>query len=643
MSHLSSGEWHKRVPRDYLANLKFRRKLLDLCRHDREAQAAVIYACKNDFLAFTNLFILQFNPLSKTEIDRMGPFITWPYQEKILMMEPPVGKGILWCYEKDRTVVVEKSRDMGASWLFLIFQVWLCLFHDSVQALNISKSADAVDSKSKNSLFQKIRFILKHLPDWLKGQVEDTKLHFGSSRTSSEITGEASTGRAGTGGRATVIFIDEFSKIKEDTQVRTGTASVADCRFFNGTHEGVQTEFYNLTEAAKTGEVVKIQMHWTRHPRKNRQMYSWEAEMGRPRYWKYDEEYDELVETRNPVNPFPEDYPWNRTTAPAGGPHPGIRSVWYDTKSVEIGGPREVAMELDINPTGAASQFYDPLTIRRLRLAVREPMWTGDIIYDSDTAKPRKLDPHQSGPLSLWLAPGLTAAGHLCHVTPSKYVIGADLGTGSGATPSCLSIFDCVRGHKVGSYVEFWKDAKQMAWIAVALGYLFHDSSGEGARLAWETPGPGLAFGTEVLNEINYRRIHWKEEIFKDGLYPTDTPGWCATSGTKRSLHMEYRAALQADEFVNFDDLALEETLSYVYAGGSIEHSSAKKNRDAAAEGVNHGDRVVADALAWMMAKKEAGRVVDEEAVITYAVPNSIQGRREYREEQLRLTSHGWD
>ncbi len=145
MSQISPGEWHKEVPRDYFENLAFRLNLLELCRHDREAQQAVWYACSQDFLFFVNVFIYQYNPLVKGE-KSVGPFIMWDFQDQVFFREPPVGKGIFWCYEHDKTCVVEKSRDMGASWLFLIFQVWLCIFHSHVQSFNISRSEKAVDS-----------------------------------------------------------------------------------------------------------------------------------------------------------------------------------------------------------------------------------------------------------------------------------------------------------------------------------------------------------------------------------------------------------------------------------------------------------------------------------------------------------------
>lgn len=642
MSQLSSGEWHKKVPRDYLKNLKYRKKLLELCRHDREAQRAVIYACERDLLFYINSFVIQYNPLVKGD-QSVGPFTTWEFQEKVLMMEPPVGKGILWCYANDRTAVIEKSRDMGASWLFLIVEDWLCLFHNHIQALNISRSRDAVDSSSRNSLFSKLRFMHEHLPDWLKGEIEEPKLYFGYDRSGSEISGEASTGRSGTGGRASVIFIDEFSEIEEDVKVRQNTASIADCRFFNGTHLGVGTEFYNLTQSP---EIVQIQMHWTRHPRKNTHLYSFDVEAGRVRYWDYDPVFDQLNETKIPSKPFPEDYPFDRSGHPNGGPHPGIRSVWYDKKAAEIGTSRQVAMELDINPTGSSSQFYDAMTIRRLTEQCRDPVFVGELDFDPQLAEPEQFLLQDNGHLKLWIEPSSpNASGKLNFIPPSDYIIAGDLGYGNGATPTCFSIFDARKGMKVGMYVNAWKDPKQMAPFCVALCRIFKNRADEPAFLAWETPGPGLSFGQSVVEDFQFRNIYWNVvNAWDDRTVQkvSSKPGWLANKDNKVKLHTNYLQALKTGDFVNWDKQSLNETLSYVHYKGAIEHPKAQKNEDASAEGSNHGDRVVADALAWLMAQRFASQWEAEKPKEPPILPNSMLGRRVLNARIARETANIW-
>jgi hypothetical protein len=588
-------------------------------------RVAAIEICRRDFLFFVNVFVWQYNPLVKG-VKSVGPFCTWPFQEKAFMGD----KGVFWCYEHSRTALVEKSRDMGASWMFQIFEVWLALFHDNFQLLNISRSAEAVDSASKNSLFAKVRFILEHIPDWLRGETNDVKFNFEFERTGSEITGVASTGVSGTGGRASIVFVDEFSVIKEDSHVRQNTASIADCRFFNGTHFGVGGEFYNMTISP---EIIKIRMHWIQHPKKNTHLYSWDKDFGRPRYWIYDPVADDVIETKQPVNPFPADYPFDQTCNPTGGPYPGIRSVWYDKKAAEIGTIRQVAMELDINPTGSSSQFYEPMTIKTLMGKASPPLWTGQLDFDEQRVIPNELR-HGEGPqypLSFWFNPGLDIQGKLCHVTPSVYVIGGDVSNGQGASPSCLTIFDTVRGLKVGKFLDTRTDPKQFARYAVSLCRLFKDAVGNPAYLIWEANGPGITFGQEVIKEIGYTRIFWKRREFEDEQRESQTPGWYSTPTHRLDLHNQYQFALKSGQFTNPDRSALEECLAYVHAGGSVEHPRAKRASDAAAEGVNHGDQVVADAVTWYLARQYTKLAEEEKKVEqNLPIPNSIAGRIAY-------------
>jgi hypothetical protein len=289
-------------------------------------------------------------------------------------------------------------------------------------------------------------------------------------------------------------------------------------------------------------------------------------------------------------------------------------------------------MELDINPTGSSSQFYEALVIKRLIANCKIESWRGDLDFDADTFKPYQFVPKDDGPLKLWIDPSCRdQTGRLNSVHPSSYIIAADLGTGNGATPSCLCILDAITGRKVGTYTHSWKDPKQMAHLAVSLCRAFKDHDGENAFLAWECPGPGVIFGDEVLKECLYRNIYWKTETFADVERESDTPGWFATTSSKLMLHNAYQTALKTGAFVNYDKDALLETLSYVHGpGGTIEHPKAKKNSDAAAAGPNHGDHVVADALASLMMKKRSAPMNAVQKPVVLAIPKSIAGRREY-------------
>lgn len=577
----STTEHFKRIPKDWRKNLEFRVKLLRLCDDNPDYQAAAMHLCREDFFFFLNAFIWQVNPLKPGH--EFGPFIAWKCQVKWMKETMRTVLG-----DKREDMLWEKSREMGATWLALILAVWLCLFHKNKRVLLISHSEQAVyKAGDDGTLFAKLEFILDHLPGWMTAGIVRRKLSFKFPGRSG-ISGTATTERSGVGDRASLVVLDEFSKHEEGAQIWGSTADVGP-RLVIGTHYGVAGCYYELSQkAGKTSVLRKIVMHWTEHEEKKKGLYKVSA---KGEFQPFDLQYDYGPDFRPVLD-----------GSPTGGPFPGVRSPWYDAECLRRDNDRDVAMHLDINPQGAVAQFYNAMVIRRLKGDCRAPDWRGDLVYGLESADPSELRPDTSGPLKLWIRPGMVS-GKLLRVPAGRYTLGADISTGMGATPSCLSIFNTDLGLKVGQYTDRWKDPKQFAYLAVAICRMFTDPDGDPAWIAWETPGAGLMFGHEVLKVIGFRNIYWKSEQFSKFEEVSDKPGWVAQPKSKLKLHDDYKDALGKGYFVNLDEDALDECLSYVHTDGSVEFPK-KGIDDPAGEGQNHGDHVVADALAYLMATR---------------------------------------
>ena len=601
---LQQGEWYKLVPKELNANVRFRLALLEECARDLEFRQGVMEICKRDIIFFINVFVWQFNPKKKGEEANLAtaPFITWECQDDILLDRPETtGRlGILWCDENDRTAVVQKSREMGASWLFLIFQVWLCLFHDGSQSLNISRNEKMVDSKSPDSLFWKIRFLHSWLPGWMKGELVEEKMHFEYPTTGSFITGEPSTGAAGVGGRAGRAFIDEFPRIKEDTAVRQGTASTAEARFFNGTHLGTGTEFFKLT---MTPEIVQIFLDWSQHPEKCKGAYRWNAA-------------ENKVEILDPDYEYPEDYKFDTTGKPVGGPHPGLRSPWYDKKCSDIGSDAGVAQELDINPTGSSGLFFSDVLINNLVLRfARKAIWCGHIkqIPNSDPLDFEIVEDREepeSAPFKLWVLPD-----YQNRFPVAVYKFGCDLSYGTGRTNSCITILNSDTGERVGEYVSPNIYPEDMAKMVAWLGRLMVNHAGSEAEIIWEQQGPGRRFGLELM-KVGYKRIFYNDNSM--GLFDLSdkaNPGWNAETKAKILVLDHYHSALRNGEFLNRCEIALKELLRFQWdpTGKKVYHTGSVNKDDPSGAGENHGDRGMADALAWWLSKDYTRKVKEEE------------------------------
>lgn len=611
---LSTSSWHERVPKDLKANLLFRQSLLTECDRSRSSRAAFLQACSEDLLLYVNACVWQFNPKKKGG-GEVAPFISWDYQDKWF-------RKALWCYENDRDLWCEKSREMGVSWMALILMDWLCRFHRWQKCLVISRNADAVDDRADpDSLFWKLDHIQRFMPAWM-GEVDRSKMLIRYPATNSIIAGEASTGAAGVGGRAGLALIDEFPRIREDREVLQGTASTTDTRIFVGTHLGSGTAFYDMLYESRL-PVEREVIHWTQHPDKWPGAYRWNPETN---------EYEVLDKSYS----YPTDFEFDRSGKPSGGPFPGVRSPWYDRKCRDIGSARGVAMELDIDPRGATSQFFDAGRVNRLKAECRPPVWVGDVNFDLSTGR-ASINPwvtSPDGPLKLWF-----------HLDPwgrpprRKYGFGVDSATGSGATPSCVSILD-TSGKKVGQYANNGIPEREFAALITALGWLFVDENDEPATVAIELIGPGNVV-QQRAGDLGYRQFWYNPVAMSITGERSEKPGWYPNPESKRLLFEAYRSALQGRQFDNPSEKALDECLEYVYAAGGrgVEHKASKNADDPAAAGANHGDHATADALAWMVIKDWYER---KEAAKKEEVPtNSIADfKRRYSRQESE--SEAW-
>lgn len=596
-------EIYKQVSKDYEENLDYRRWMLVKAKSSDKWQGWIKRACAKDVLFWINTFGWQFNPKIKTR--EVGPFITWDFQDEAVHR-------VQWCLDNGRDLVIEKSREMGASWLCLFIMDGICRFRKFQKFLLISRNADAVDrSGDPDCLMWKMDFINRFLPDWMKlGKIDRRKMGIGYVDTESAVTGQASTGKAGVGGRATGAFIDEFSRIDDGRAILEGTADTTDCRIFNFTHYGTEGPAHELS---RRPDIMKLRMHWSQHPLKNLGLY------------KYDSDICQ-VQILDKQYVYPTDYQFVMDGKPSGGPYPGLRSPWYDDQCVRRNDSRAVAMHLDIDPGGSSEQFFDPIVIRQLIAEYAEPfpaLWEGELDYDVATGKPVSLVRMSGGKLKLWINPDVKG-----NVPLGDYVIGADVAAGTGATPSCLSIVDKNTGEKVGRYMNGLIKAEDFAVLTVALCWHFRQvEGGDGAYLIWERQGPGTLFGTKVI-DLGYRRVYYKTNEYSLSKEQSDSPGWMPNTDNKGGTLAEYRTALYGRQFVNRDKEALEETLMFQYTPkGTVEHSGTLRPKDNSGATINHGDLVVSDMLACKGADLNRKRIQRARQVEEVSV-NSLAWRR---------------
>jgi len=176
--------------------------------------------------------------------------------------------------------LIDKSRDMGVTWLIVCMFVYYWLFPregTKFEALITSYRADEVDKANvASTIFEKIRSQIRLLPSWMLPAEFDSKKHMTymtviNPENKSTITGTTANAETGRSGRFTVIFFDEYASIEQDVSSYTASTQSANSRLFISTPKGKLNHFAQLRFA---GDIPVRSFHWTKHPFKDARWYA---------------------------------------------------------------------------------------------------------------------------------------------------------------------------------------------------------------------------------------------------------------------------------------------------------------------------------------------------------------------------------
>jgi hypothetical protein len=249
------------------------RVALDLaCRADPAIRSAVMERAARDPEWFIDWFLDTFDSRDKmafvTTSTKDKPFLLLPYQRDLL-------RQLVEHQALPSDLFIEKSRDMGVTWLVLawIFHQWM--FSDGFMALLGSFREPEVDDRTVDSLFGKLDYMLQRLPGWMVPHRFSWRVHRKKlilqhpSKPGNVILGNTATEGFARSGRYTVIFFDEGSEWAELDDAWTAASRSTECRIITGTPKG-QNQFYDLRE---TGLIDITRIHWSLHPERDEEWY----------------------------------------------------------------------------------------------------------------------------------------------------------------------------------------------------------------------------------------------------------------------------------------------------------------------------------------------------------------------------------
>ncbi len=202
-------------------------------------------------------------------IPALAPFILFPKQAEAV--EWLVAR---WKAREDG--LVEKSRDMGVSWLCVAVAVWMWTFNKGVVVGFGSRKEDYVDRLGDpSSLFWKIRAFIRLLPPQFRpaGYKEDKHAPFMrvlNPENESSIIGEAGS-NIGRGARTSIYFKDESAFYEQPESIDAALSQTSNCKIDVSTPNGEGNPFWKKRFGGRTKVFV---FDWRDDPRKGPDWYA---------------------------------------------------------------------------------------------------------------------------------------------------------------------------------------------------------------------------------------------------------------------------------------------------------------------------------------------------------------------------------
>lgn len=194
------------------------------------------------------------------------PMDLWPRQEE-------------WIHWVDASVaaqedgLTEKSREIGFTWLCGGYALHSWLYSPGFKTTFGSRKEDYVDKIGEpDSIFEKIRMIMRSLPCWMMPPGFNMNAHATHMRIvhpvhNGTIRGESGDG-IGRGGRSTLLIVDEAAHLERGERVDAASVATCDTRIFGSSVNGMGNMFARKRHDGSMKPRQIFRFHYTDDPRK---------------------------------------------------------------------------------------------------------------------------------------------------------------------------------------------------------------------------------------------------------------------------------------------------------------------------------------------------------------------------------------
>lgn len=268
-------------PPDYKQEMLERERRTDIMFESVDNLIACKEYYRNRPIEFIEHWCYTFDPRNAgTGKPTKIPFLLFPRQRQFVEF-------LHRCLQNETHGLIEKSRDLGATWLAISFSVWLFLFHkDATIGWGSRKAANVDQIGDMSSIFEKIRWQLRCIPKtfYPKGFDPDTSMSFMKivcQGGGASITGESGDD-IGRGGRTLIFFKDEASHFEHPESIEAALADTTRIQIDISSVNGLGNVFHRKREAGiewspgkalVKGKTNVFIMDWSDHPEKTRAWY----------------------------------------------------------------------------------------------------------------------------------------------------------------------------------------------------------------------------------------------------------------------------------------------------------------------------------------------------------------------------------
>lgn len=253
--------------------------------------------CAADILHWFDHYVWTYDPrLVGKPGGAYVQFKLWPKQREF----------ILWLQDRvevSEEGLVEKSRDVGATYLTAGFALHRWLFLPGFKTTFGSRTVDEVDKKDNpDSIFAKLRIMLRRqpvefLPEGFNWGQHDNYMRVVNPATGSVISGDGGEDM-GRGGRSSLYVLDEAAFVKNAETVEAALSGNTDCVLWVSSVNGMGNLFARKRHSILAPRQI-FRLHWRDDPRKTQQWADGKkASFSDPTTWasEYDIDYSASVE-----------------------------------------------------------------------------------------------------------------------------------------------------------------------------------------------------------------------------------------------------------------------------------------------------------------------------------------------------------